>query len=125
MPYKDRERQLTAQRKAMQKRREDPEYRAKHLADKKEREKELAYRITGKGKSGGKIILVPVETRRALVARAESKCENKNGSCKGALGIHHIDGTRENNDLSNLLLLCQSHHAKEHGFGTKIRGRGR
>lgn len=32
------------------------------------------------------------------------------GACAGRIEVHHIDGDRDNNDLSNLVFLCQKCH---------------
>ena len=57
---------------------------------------------------------IPIATRRALILRANFKCEYVDSDCNGALGAHHIDENPDNNELSNLLLLCNAHHKKEH-----------
>lgn len=31
--------------------------------------------------------------------------------------IHHVDGNRDNNDISNLVMITKKEHAKIHGFG--------
>jgi hypothetical protein len=37
-------------------------------------------------------------------------CEVNNKDCKGRLETHHIDKNTHNNDISNLALLCITHH---------------
>ena len=125
MPYKDPEKQRAAQRKLMKKLRQDPDYREE---EKKKRQLYIEankpwYNI-GRGFRGRRDI--PIAIRRSVYLRAQGRCEMRDSHiCKGKLGIHHIDGNPENNELSNLLLLCNSYHVKDHGFGTKISGRPR
>jgi hypothetical protein len=40
----------------------------------------------------------------------KTKCEISNGYCLGRLEAHHIDKNPFNNEISNLTLLCNSHH---------------
>ena len=90
----------------------------KNKADQREKQRvrrqQLEYRI------GGPPAKIPIERRRELIRRARGECEHLNESCGGSLCIHHVDGDRENNELSNLLLLCQAHHVEgEHGLSVK------
>ena len=43
---------------------------------------------------------------------------------KSPLEIHHLDGNRENNTLSNLLLLCQGHHQAIHNYNISLSRKG-
>lgn len=36
------------------------------------------------------------------------------GETKGQIDIHHIDGNHNNNELSNLMVLCPKHHREIH-----------
>ena len=44
----------------------------------------------------------------------QSRCADCQFSFKPLLVVHHIDGTRENNEPVNLEVLCPSHHALRH-----------
>ena len=35
--------------------------------------------------------------------------------------VHHMDGDKRNNHVSNLMILSRSDHSKMHGLGTRIR----
>ncbi len=78
----------------------------------KRRENDLAYRIGyGQYNVPDKRKAVPIEICRALIERENGLCQYRDeSSCKGSLSLHHIDGNPENNELSNLMLLCRSHH---------------
>jgi hypothetical protein len=39
-------------------------------------------------------------------------CQHKDETCKGILTIAHIDQNPQNNELSNILVLCRSHHIR-------------
>jgi len=85
------------------------ENKARILVKQAELRKELVHRI---GLAGHGRKAVPIKIRRALIDRAGGKCEGKDHICKGPLGVHHVDGNEKNNELSNLLLLCQRYHRK-------------
>ena len=53
-----------------------------------------------------------IRTGKRILLEIKSLCENC-GTNKD-LQIHHIDKNRNNNQLSNLVLLCRSCHSKEH-----------
>lgn len=38
--------------------------------------------------------------------------------------VHHIDGNKSNNDISNLMILTQSQHSKLHSIEREVEGRG-
>lgn len=69
-------------------------------------------------------------TRAFLLEKASNECENK--ACPGGgkrLHIHHIDnkgrranaeGKKANNELSNLMVLCNLCHVRHHIQGIKI-----
>lgn len=40
------------------------------------------------------------------------KCEFEDETCKGILTLAHLDQITTNNDISNLKVLCQSHHIR-------------
>lgn len=46
--------------------------------------------------------------------RDEGKCQYDDDSCKGHLGMHHLDGNRLNNVPSNLKMTCNRHHRMQH-----------
>jgi len=60
-----------------------------------------------------------------LEIRNCQKCGKRKGFYQ--LGIHHIDGNPNNNNRNNLIVLCQSCHAKEHNnkFKKNIDNMGR
>ncbi len=125
MPYKDPEKQRVYQRDWQRRQRLDPEYREKHRQLVKRLRTLPEYQIRGESRlsDGRRSSWTPIGIRRALLERADGKCEGKDPhECKGKLGIHHLDGDSENNELSNLLLACNSYHVKGHGLGTEIRG---
>jgi 5-methylcytosine-specific restriction endonuclease McrA len=73
----------------------DPEYRRKR------------YEQSFRSKYGGNGI-------RAL-ERAGFQCESCGyDKIRGVLEIHHIDGDRSNNKMSNLSVLCPTCHKEEH-----------
>jgi len=45
--------------------------------------------------------------------RDEGQCQY-GSSCKGHLGMHHVDGDRCNNAASNLKIACNRHHRTQH-----------
>lgn len=54
--------------------------------------------------------------RKNMIARGMLKCCQKCGynEVPKILGIHHVDGNRENNELNNLMILCPICHSLEH-----------
>lgn len=44
--------------------------------------------------------------------KEKKECEFKDETCRGRLTVAHIDQNPVNNDLSNLKVLCQSHHIR-------------
>lgn len=87
------------------------DYRKRYNRDymQKRRQNDLAQRI-GCGRADRGWTSVPMEIRRALIIRAEGRCELKDVSCRGPLGCHHINGDHNDHRLENLLLLCKKHH---------------
>lgn len=123
MPHKDPEERRMYHRELMRKLRQDTEYRERMNARKRHLRAKEPWRNLGRTHWGNRKA-VPLPIRRAVYLRAKGECEKKDSHvCKGSLGIHHIDGDPRNNELSNLLLVCASYHAKDHGFGTDISGR--
>lgn len=59
-----------------------------------------------------------VDSRSAALERAGHACQ-RCGRSKGLFGwrlhVHHKDENRQNNDLSNLEVLCPRCHMREHG----------
>ena len=58
---------------------------------------------------------VKIRTSRARAVKILRKvgiieCQVNNKDCKGILESHHIDKNPFNNDISNLNLLCRTHH---------------
>lgn len=51
-------------------------------------------------------------TGKRVLLETKKVCEKCRGNKN--LNVHHKDGNRKNNNLSNLLLLCKSCHSKEH-----------
>jgi hypothetical protein len=49
-----------------------------------------------------------------ILGRDKNKCQHCYTRTKRRLDIHHIDGNKLNNLLSNLITLCRSCHLKEH-----------
>ena len=44
---------------------------------------------------------------------------------KVPLQVHHIDGNPNNNDISNLALLCPNCHSLTESYGSRNKGKGR
>ena len=57
---------------------------------------------------------IPVATRRTIEVESGHCCAVKGCGEHTYLEIHHIDGDRENNGPSNLILLCDKHHKMAH-----------
>lgn len=57
---------------------------------------------------------IPAEIKREVETNAGHNCSVKNCPEHTYLEIHHIDFNRENNDLENLILLCDKHHKMAH-----------
>jgi 5-methylcytosine-specific restriction endonuclease McrA len=55
---------------------------------------------------------LPPKLREDVLKRARYRCQNPNCRKHVALKIHHIDGNRNNNVLSNLIALCGTCHDK-------------
>lgn len=56
---------------------------------------------------------IPAEIRRKIMTEAGHKC-SVNHCHEHIVEIHHIDGNRENNDINNLIVLCDKHHKLAH-----------
>lgn len=56
------------------------------------------------------------QTRQWIGRKLQSFKKNKCSICKGNhwLGVHHIDGNWQNNDIKNIVTLCASCHTKQH-----------
>lgn len=54
--------------------------------------------------------------RKNMIARGLlEKCQLCGfDECKEILGVHHVDGNRNNNELSNLMVLCPNCHSMQH-----------
>lgn len=57
---------------------------------------------------------IPAEIKREVETNAGHNCSVKNCPEHTYLEIHHIVFNRENNDLENLVLLCDKHHKMAH-----------
>lgn len=120
---KNREKVNEIQRRTYHHRMEDPEYAARMREEWKKnmrerRHTDLVYRVgVHTTVSGEKRKVIPITIRKAIIKRANGKCESKSRPCKGSLGTHHINGNPENNELSNLRLLCMRHHKREDRHG--------
>lgn len=57
---------------------------------------------------------IPAATRRTIEVESGHSCAVKGCAEHTYLEIHHIDENRENNDPSNLILLCDKHHKMAH-----------
>lgn len=57
---------------------------------------------------------IPAHIERAIKVEAGHECTVKNCNEHTYLEIHHIDENRENNNLDNLILLCDKHHKMAH-----------
>lgn len=77
---------------------------------------------------------VDAKTKKLLKARAKNKCEWKGCKEREVLQVHHKNMKNDDNRLSNLILLCPTHHMKTHnrfkrvvydrdGFGSPTRAR--
>lgn len=57
---------------------------------------------------------IPAEVRRSVEIESGHQCAIKGCFEHTYLEIHHIDNNRENNDVGNLILLCDKHHKMAH-----------
>lgn len=57
---------------------------------------------------------IPAELRRTVEVESGHMCAIKGCSEHTYLEIHHIDENRDNNVLTNLILLCDKHHKMAH-----------
>lgn len=57
---------------------------------------------------------LPAEIKRLVEVEAGHACTVKNCEEHTYVEIHHIDENRENNDVKNLILLCDKHHKMAH-----------
>ncbi len=55
---------------------------------------------------------VPTSYRKEALARARHKCQRCHRQLEAVWHIHHRDGNRNNNRLSNLRILCPTCHAE-------------
>jgi len=55
---------------------------------------------------------VPTSYRKEALARARHRCQRCHKLLGAVWHIHHIDGNRNNNRLSNLKILCPTCHAE-------------
>jgi len=86
---------------------------SKNLIGKK-RTKEFSERYKGEGNPNYQ---KGNESAKRIVYENHKTCKKCNST--EDLNLHHKDKNRDNNDLSNLILLCRSCHSKEHrGEGT-------
>lgn len=69
--------------------------------------------------------------RESLISKYNNSCQRCGWNTintftgKVPLQIHHVDGNPENNELSNLELLCPNCHSLTKSFGNKNFGKGR
>ncbi len=56
---------------------------------------------------------IPAEVRRDVMTNAGHRCIVQHCS-EHIVEIHHIDGNRENNNISNFAVLCDKHHKLAH-----------
>lgn len=63
---------------------------------------------------------VPAKRRDEVYKRANHKCEWKRCKEKEILDIHHKNMNSSNNNLSNLILLCPTHHRKWHQENKRV-----
>ncbi len=104
-------RKLHRQENLEERRKYDREYMRKRKAG------DLTQRI-GVGRADRGWTPIPMEIRRALIARANGQCERKDDTCSGVLGTHHINEDHNDHRLENLKLLCKKHHNIDyHGLG--------
>lgn len=61
---------------------------------------------------------VPAKIRKLVLVKAKNKCQYSGCSIKEGgdikLQIHHKDMINDNNNLSNLMVLCATHHGVIH-----------
>ncbi len=57
---------------------------------------------------------VPNAERQFVLARSKQRCENPDCYNEVKPHIHHIDNDYENQNLSNLIMLCPNHHTEAH-----------
>ena len=56
---------------------------------------------------------IPADIKRQLLTGAGHRC-SLTRCLEHIVEIHHIDGNRENNDINNLVVLCDKHHKLAH-----------
>lgn len=85
-----------------------------NVKDKRGRPRSYIWGHNHKGKSSWWRIKSEVKVRtyheRARKQLKPSKCTINNLDCLGRIDVAHLDGDYKNNDPSNLISLCRSHH---------------
>ena len=57
---------------------------------------------------------IPAKRKKEALEKAKHKCQWPRCKEKNTLDIHHENMNPENNRLSNLIVLCPTHHRKHH-----------
>jgi len=84
-----------------------------------EENKEIQEMFSNAPKETLKYLMDNMEPRKEKLyqLKAHKKYGRKCAVCEKVLGqidVHHKDGNRKNNDLSNLIVLCPKHHREAH-----------
>lgn len=64
-----------------------------------------------------------IDNKRITYRLHQAVWEYHNGKIEGNMHIHHIDGNKSNNDISNLELLSPIEHIKKHSLQIAERDR--
>ena len=57
---------------------------------------------------------IPAKRKKQALAKAKYKCQFKGCNEKEILDFHHINMKNDDNRLSNIAVLCPTHHRKIH-----------
>lgn len=63
---------------------------------------------------GEDVSIAGAHSRAYRLVRTMDACAHADETCLGKLSRHHDDGNPWNNGLSNIVILCESHHHRLH-----------